>query len=69
MNCLNCGAGLISGASFCGACGARVDAATVQPTNSVSQLMNAAAAPSGHGIQIDPDARGQGRGYSYEVLH
>jgi len=69
MNCLNCGAGLISGASFCGACGARVSATTVQPTNTVSQPMNAAAAPSGHGIQIDPDARGQGRGYSYEVLH
>ncbi len=69
MNCQNCGAGLISGASFCGACGTRVNAATVQPTNTVSQPMNAAAAPSGHGIQIDPDARGQGRGYSYEVLH
>jgi uncharacterized protein (TIGR00266 family) len=30
---------------------------------------NASAAPGGAGIHIDTDARGSGRGYSYEILH
>jgi uncharacterized protein (TIGR00266 family) len=29
----------------------------------------AAGGVSGHGIHIDADARGQGRGYSFEILH
>ena len=65
MNCPNCGAGLVPGAKFCGACGTTVAPSAPQP-----------AAPSyaqtgggGGGIRIDDDARGQGRGYSYEVLH
>ncbi|HEV2799300.1 MAG TPA: TIGR00266 family protein [Pyrinomonadaceae bacterium] len=30
---------------------------------------NTASGASGHGIHLDADSRGQGRGYSYEVLH
>ena len=63
MNCPTCGAGLLPGAKFCGACGtptATAEAAQPQPQN---------AAASVGGIQIDHDARGQGRGYTFEVLH
>ena len=64
MNCPKCGAEMLPGAGFCGTCG-----------NPVAQQ---AGAPSGsqpgsparaQGIHIDQDSRGQGRGYSYEVLH
>src|SRR4029453_11671174 len=59
MNCPKCGAPMAPGSTFCGVCGNRLtDAgqASFQP-------------PVGRGIQIDADARGQGRGYTYEVLH
>jgi uncharacterized protein (TIGR00266 family) len=62
MNCPNCGAGLVPGAKFCGACGATIAAIQAPPP----QHHQAAA---GGGIKIDDDARGQGRGYSYEILH
>lgn len=66
MNCSRCGAPLISGAQFCGACGTPVTqvAAGYSPPPAAASTI-----PAGHGINIDPDARGQGRGYSYEVLH
>jgi uncharacterized protein (TIGR00266 family) len=63
MNCLNCGAGLVPDAKFCGACGAT--AAQAQAPTPPPQYQAAA----GGGIRIDDDARGQGRGYSYEILH
>ena len=44
--------------SFCGVCG-----------NRVADAAPSAAAPSGERIHIDEDSRGQGSGYSYEVLH
>lgn len=44
------------GSTFCGKCGNRLDA-------------GAAAPAAGDRIRIDEDSRGQGRGYSYEVLH
>ena len=59
MNCSRCGAQLVPGSTFCGACGNRMADAAAPSYG----------APGGHGIQIDADARGQGRGYSYEVLH
>jgi uncharacterized protein (TIGR00266 family) len=62
MNCPKCGATLVPGAQFCGACGTRM-------INALAGLGGGAGAGSGHGIRIDADARGQGRGYSYEVLH
>ena len=66
MNCSKCKAPLISGAQFCGACGTPVTqaAAVYSPPPAA-----ASASPAGQGINIDPDARGQGRGYIYEVLH
>jgi uncharacterized protein (TIGR00266 family) len=70
MNCPNCGAGLISGAQFCGACGTRTTPSAPPPTpHSWSGEGAAAGGGSGHGIHIDEDARGQGRGYSFEILH
>ena len=60
MNCPTCGAGLVPGARFCGACGTAMPA---EPQYA------AAAAAGGRGIQIDADARGAGRGYTFEVLH
>jgi uncharacterized protein (TIGR00266 family) len=61
MNCPNCGAGLVPGAKFCGACGTTIAESAPPPQYQ--------AAPAGGGIHIDDDARGQGRGYSFEILH
>jgi uncharacterized protein (TIGR00266 family) len=49
---------MVEGATFCGACGNRISA-------------NQGSAPSapGSGIKIDADGLGQGRGYTYEILH
>lgn len=71
MNCPNCGAGLVPGAKFCGACGtptATERAAAPPPPQPYAQTPQAQPA-AGRGINIDPDARGEGRGYSFEVLH
>jgi uncharacterized protein (TIGR00266 family) len=71
MNCANCGAGLVPGAKFCGACGATVAATPPPPPQQQQQQQQQQyqAAPAGGGIHIDQDARGQGRGYSFEILH
>jgi uncharacterized protein (TIGR00266 family) len=74
MNCPQCGASLLPNAQFCGGCGYRLnegDRRQQQPPAGGSQPAYAAATPGGTagGIRIDEDARGQGRGYSYEVLH
>ncbi len=58
MNCPKCGAQLMQGAVFCGGCGYKFSGAAPS-----------AAGTPGHGIHIDEDSRGQGRGYKYEVLH
>jgi uncharacterized protein (TIGR00266 family) len=63
MNCLICGAGLVPGAKFCGACGTP----TVNETAAEPQFQS--SVPSGGGINIDLDSRGEGRGYSFEILH
>ncbi|MGI9105109.1 MAG: TIGR00266 family protein [Pyrinomonadaceae bacterium] len=65
MNCPNCGAGLIGGAQFCGACGTRTNAQRTVPHPESGGGGPAAS----QGIHIDNDSRGQGRGYSFEVLH
>ncbi|HWW74412.1 MAG TPA: TIGR00266 family protein, partial [Pyrinomonadaceae bacterium] len=65
MNCPNCGAGLVPGAKFCGACGATIAASAPEPPAPAP----AQTGGTGGGIHIDDDARGQGRGYSYEILH
>ena len=58
MNCPRCGAPMVNGSTFCGGCGNRLG--TPAPSYQV---------PVGQGIHIDTDSRGQGRGYTYEVLH
>jgi uncharacterized protein (TIGR00266 family) len=71
MNCPRCGAGLVPEAKFCGACGTTI-AATPPPPQQEPQpppQSQAAPPPAGGGIHIDQDARGQGRGYSFEILH
>ena len=59
MTCPKCGAQLLEGSTFCGACGQRLAPTATQPMNQ----------SAGRGIQIDEDSRGRGRGYDYEVLH
>ena len=49
MNCPSCGNTIAAGGTFCGRCGTR---------------MESAAAPT-HGINLDTDGQGSGRGYSY----
>jgi conserved hypothetical protein TIGR00266 len=49
---------MVDGSTFCGGCGNRLG--TPAPSYQV---------PVGQGIHIDTDSRGQGRGYTYEVLH
>ena len=68
MTCPQCGASLLPNAQFCGGCGYRLTAGAQAPA---SNAPPPAYAPQqgGGGIHIDEDARGQGRGYSYEILH
>ncbi|MFN0124898.1 MAG: TIGR00266 family protein [Blastocatellia bacterium] len=64
MTCSNCGSPMAGGSKFCTFCGT--------PATPLSATPAAPAAPSAHqggGFHIDTDARGAGRGYSFEVLH
>jgi uncharacterized protein (TIGR00266 family) len=63
MTCTKCGAPMLPGAGFCGVCGHRMDGPTPQSQQPSANYGSA------QGIHIDQDSRGQGRGYSYEVLH
>ncbi len=79
MNCQTCGAGLVPGAKFCGACGtpASMEAASPQqqvqpqsqPQQQQQQWSQQQPSGAGGGIRIDEDSRGEGRGYSWEILH
>ena len=72
MNCPTCGAGLVPGAKFCGACGtptASAEAAQPQQPPPPPQPPHYQAGAAGGGLKIDDDARGEGRGYSFEILH
>jgi uncharacterized protein (TIGR00266 family) len=79
MNCPNCNAPLLPNAQFCGACGTKLAAQTGgaadQTAGGVAGYTGGGASnyspgsSTGHGINIDEDARGTGRGYSYEILH
>jgi uncharacterized protein (TIGR00266 family) len=70
MTCPQCGASLLPNAQFCGSCGYRITAGA-QSSGAAPPPYSSAAPPpqGGGGINIDADSRGQGRGYSYEVLH
>jgi uncharacterized protein (TIGR00266 family) len=72
MNCQSCGAQLLPNAQFCGACGTRLAAPPAEPQASAApsyQQQQPAGGTQGRGINIDEDARGAGRGYTYEILH
>ena len=72
MNCPSCGAALNDGAVFCGSCGFRLNQAQGEAQGQQQYAGGAQSSyPQGGagGINIDEDARGQGRGYSYEILH
>ncbi|HEX8775075.1 MAG TPA: TIGR00266 family protein [Pyrinomonadaceae bacterium] len=71
MNCPQCNASLLPNAQFCGACGYRLTAGAqgTAPPPPPPPAYAAAGGGAPGGIHIDEDARGQGRGYSYEVLH
>ncbi|HEX8284302.1 MAG TPA: TIGR00266 family protein [Pyrinomonadaceae bacterium] len=69
MNCPTCGAGLLPGAKFCGACGTPTAAPEPAVAEPQYQQASYAGGGGGGGIRIDADARGEGRGYSFEVLH
>ncbi len=56
MNCPSCGNQIAPGGTFCGRCGTRVEANQAPPS-------------SPHGINLDTDGQGSGRGYTYEILH
>ena len=67
MNCPKCGAGLLQGAVFCGACGHRIPASS--PTAPPAYTAQPTPGSHAHGINIDEDSKGQGGGYRYEVMH
>ena len=85
MNCPNCGAPLLPNAQFCGGCGAKLGATAgggqsaggaadytaggVAGYAAGGSSTYSQASAAGRGINIDEDARGTGRGYSYEILH
>jgi uncharacterized protein (TIGR00266 family) len=82
LNCPTCGAGLVPGAKFCGACGTPASPQPAepqqpqqrpqpQPQSWPQQPQQAWSQPSGGGggIRIDEDSRGEGRGYTWEILH
>jgi uncharacterized protein (TIGR00266 family) len=71
MTCPQCGASLLPNAQFCGSCGYRITAGAQSAGAAPPSYSSAAPPPAqgGGGINIDADSRGQGRGYSYEVLH
>jgi uncharacterized protein (TIGR00266 family) len=80
MNCPKCGSELFPTAQFCTVCGLPVSApAGGQPQFNPPPPFNPQqGSPQGgapgqgtpqHGIHIDSDGRGSGRGYSYEILH
>ncbi|HEY0003565.1 MAG TPA: TIGR00266 family protein [Pyrinomonadaceae bacterium] len=71
MNCPQCGTTLREGSQFCGSCGFRLQPATAQPgpAANVQQGSHQANTGGSRGINLDTDARGQGRGYSWEIQH
>ncbi|MBD0327085.1 MAG: TIGR00266 family protein [Pyrinomonadaceae bacterium] len=85
MNCPQCGATLKPGAKFCGGCGYRLQEApppqqpqqpgampsgyAPQPPPSPPFPQSPPPFPGAHGINLDTDAHGQGRGFNWEVQH
>lgn len=74
MNCPKCSAVLLPDAKFCGSCGLTLQSAPpqdVQPPQyqQVPQGVPGPSATVGGAFHFDSDGRGQGRGYTWEILH
>ncbi len=70
MNCPKCNASLLPNAKFCGGCGLTLQPQAPPPAN----IPTPPAPPtqqqiSGGAFLFDTDGRGQGRGYTWEILH
>ena len=63
MNCPKCNTALLPNAKFCGACGLTMQAQPPMQTQQTQQVQ-----PQG-AFHFDADNRGQGRGYTWEILH
>ncbi|MGD9628023.1 MAG: TIGR00266 family protein [Pyrinomonadaceae bacterium] len=74
MNCPKCSAVLLPDAKFCGSCGLTLQSAppqNVQPPQhqQIPQGTSGPSAAAGGAFHFDSDGKGQGRGYTWEILH
>jgi uncharacterized protein (TIGR00266 family) len=71
MNCPKCNAALLPNAKFCGACGLTLPPQTPPspPQLRIPTPPSGGQQTSGGAFQFDTDGRGQGRGYTWEILH
>jgi len=70
MNCPNCTVQLMDGAKFCGSCGFTLATAPPPPVASVPPPQaSPPPPPTGGAFHFDTDGRGQGRGYTWEIMH
>ena len=76
MNCPSCNAPLMPNARFCGSCGFTLQnapqnapAPPPQQPPYAQQQYYAGQQPQGGAFHFDSDNRGQGRGYTWEILH
>ena len=81
MNCPKCKASLLPDARFCGSCGFTLapasasappppqQAAPPPPNYQQQQQQPQPQFPTGGAFHFDADGRGQGRGYTWEIIH
>jgi len=62
MNCPKCNALLLDNARFCGSCG------LTRSAQSPQEQQSSQAGQPGGAFQFDADGRGQGRGYTWEII-
>ena len=68
MNCPQCNVPLMPNAQFCGTCGLKMPLRNVPPEIQPPPAAGQASAGNG-AFTFDPDNRGQGRGYTWEIQH
>ncbi len=69
MNCPRCTVSLLPNARFCGSCGLTLaDSPQQQPAAPPVSPSSASSTAAG-AFHFDPDGRGQGRGYTWEIKH
>lgn len=66
MQCPSCRNTIADGSKFCTYCGSAISQA---PPSAQPVWSNATPGQAAGGFHIDDDARGTGRGYSFEILH